>query len=378
MTPDAPLAACWAGTLYFLARVLIDGDGRAWFGVGTFLGLGLLSKYTIVLLGPATLLFLTLDPGSRSWFRRAAPYAGTAWALAIFSPVIVWNARHHWASFAFQSTGRVEAAHRFSLHYLLGTVVGVLTPLGLYLAGWAILARAGTDETRRRVLFARVYTLVPLAVFVVFSLAHRVKFNWTGPLWLAVVPAVASLLTAVPAGWVRGCWRATVAILSVAVVVFLQYLATGLPGVPYRSQTELFPVGWREMARELSTQRHEIQGANAAPPVRLVGMDRDFITSEMAFYTPDGPDASREITGSHLFDSESLMYAYWFPAQQADGDTLLLAAFERKDIDSPRIPRHSTSAGPVEEHLLRIDGRPVRPYYTRVVFGYHHERLPAK
>lgn len=52
MTPDAPLIACWAGTLYFLYRALIDEKRHAWLGVGIWLGLGMLSKYTIALLGP--------------------------------------------------------------------------------------------------------------------------------------------------------------------------------------------------------------------------------------------------------------------------------------------------------------------------------------
>ena len=46
ITPDAPLTACWAGALYFLARVFFQENGRAWLGVGICLGLGMLSKYT--------------------------------------------------------------------------------------------------------------------------------------------------------------------------------------------------------------------------------------------------------------------------------------------------------------------------------------------
>ena len=65
MTPDASLTACWAGALYFLSRVIFANSARAWCGVGVCIGLGLLSKYTIALLGPAALLFALLDPPSR-------------------------------------------------------------------------------------------------------------------------------------------------------------------------------------------------------------------------------------------------------------------------------------------------------------------------
>ncbi len=238
-----------------------------------------------------------------------------------------------------------------------------------------LAARRTADEAGRTILFARVYTLVPLAVFVVFSLTHRVKLNWTGPLWLAVVPMVAVSLVGASAGWMRTGWKVTVGVLCAGYVAVLQYLASGLPGVRYSGQTELLPVGWKQMASELETRRHDLERSGVSGPVFVVGRDRDFIASEEAFYCPDQAHAVQETTGSHLFDSESLMYAYWFPAQGLDGATLLLVAFEQDEIENRRILRHCAGPGPVEGHSLQINGRPVRTYYTRVVTGYHSGRL---
>ncbi len=61
MTPDAPLYAAWGGCVYFLERALVAQKRRAWWGVGCCMGLGMLSKYTIILLGPATVAFLLAD-----------------------------------------------------------------------------------------------------------------------------------------------------------------------------------------------------------------------------------------------------------------------------------------------------------------------------
>ena len=44
MTPDAPLYAAWAGCLYFLERALIAQESPSMVGVGTCVGLGMLSK----------------------------------------------------------------------------------------------------------------------------------------------------------------------------------------------------------------------------------------------------------------------------------------------------------------------------------------------
>ena len=162
-----------------------------------------LSKYTIVLLGPATLLFIALDPASRQWLRRAEPYIAVAIAVLVAMPVFIWNAEHHWASFAFQGTRRMQSKFRFSAFELLGSILLLLSPLGAAAAGTALMKlRRTADEIHqldRRLLFAAVYTLMPLAVFVAFSMFHQIKLNWTGPVWLAVIPVIASEFSRAPA-----------------------------------------------------------------------------------------------------------------------------------------------------------------------------------
>ena len=201
MMPDAPLLAAWAGALFFLERVFFGGSRTAWLGVGICLGLGVVSKYSIALLGPAIVLFMLIEPKSRYWFGRPWPYAGAALALAIFSPVIAWNATHGWVSFLFQSARRVQEPFQFSLHLLLLSIVAILTPAGL-ISVWRVLLPEGTSSIRRfladsnrRWLFAATFTVVPLSVFMTFSLFHDVKLNWTAPVWLAVLPAMAALVT---------------------------------------------------------------------------------------------------------------------------------------------------------------------------------------
>ena len=139
MTPDAPLTAAWAGALYFLYRALIKDQARAWWGAGVCLGLGLLSKYTIVLLGFSTLLFMIIDPRSRQWLKRPEPYAAVLLAAMIFSPVIAWNARNEFASFAFQTSRRLADRPQFALPKLIGSVLVLLTPTGAVAAFWALL-----------------------------------------------------------------------------------------------------------------------------------------------------------------------------------------------------------------------------------------------
>ena len=388
MTPDAPLTACWAATLYFLARVCFDHADhapRAWLGVGLCLGLGLLSKYTVALLGPAAMLFLLLDAPSRGWWRRWEPYAAAGLAVLIFSPVIRWNLAHHGASFAFQGTARLRAHAEFSLPALLGSVLLMLTPVGVWLAARAwrrggAATAAVLDGERRRWLFAWVFTLVPLAVFVAFSLTHRVKLNWTGPLWLALVPALAAQIAGdgpgAPAAGLRRAWRITVTALAVLSLGLLQYLSFGVPGVRYARNIALLPVGWAQLGGELEREQAAVRQAGGER-VLIVGMDRDFIASEAAFYHAGRPGGVAEVTGAHLFGSVSLMYAYWFPPAELEGTSLVLASFEREWLDSRAVQRHCAALEPIRQHTLVVNGQPVCAYYTRVALGYHSAGVAA-
>ncbi len=384
ITPDSPLTTCWAAMLYYLARVFFLGKSRAWLGVGISLGVGMLSKYTIALLGPATLLFLVLDPTSRVWFRRPAPYLAVALSALIFTPVLWWNIHHDWASFAFQGKDRVTARRHFSLHELLASALAILTPIGLYL-GTKILwkgkplpsseTRTSTPEAthRRQLLFVRVFTLVPLSVFLFFSLTHRVKLNWTGPLWLALIPMLAAALvfhskTDRPA--LRLAWHTTGAILATTYFIFLQYLAHGLPGLGYSHNTELLPVGWRELGRALETQQQALEQSTGSK-VMIVGMDRNFIASEAAFYHTHPAASVSQVTGAHLFGGRSLMYKFWRPASAEENATLLLASFEKVTIDDNSIEEHTDALGRIESQLLIRNNKAIRILYTRHATGYH-------
>jgi dolichol-phosphate mannosyltransferase len=379
ITPDAPLTACWAGILYFLARVFFKEDGRAWWGLGICLGVGMLSKYTIALLGPATLLFMALDPQSRRWFRNGAPYSAVLLSAIIFAPVLVWNAQHDWASFAYQGRDRVAVPWRFSTHELLGSILVVLTPVALFLAVRVLAERRSLDAkssyAARVRLFCRVFTLVPLAVFVIFSMMHRVKLNWTGPVWLAVIPAVAAQLTAAPSLLTRRAWTATVVLACVIYPAFLIYLSFGLPGLGYSAKMELLPVGWSEMGAALERLKREIQ-EQTQTPTAVVGMDRNFIASEAAFYSVNQAAAVRETTGSHLFGRSSLMFEFWTPSPTLEGATLLLVSFRRQELERAAIRNRCIRLDPITEHLLTRNGKPICRYFTSVAVGYRSKARP--
>jgi dolichol-phosphate mannosyltransferase len=382
MTPDAPLTAAWSGTLYFMYRALIKDRARAWWGVGVCLGLGLLSKYTIVLLGCSALLFMVIDPRSRHWLKRVEPYGAVLLAAMIFSPVIVWNARNDFASFAFQTSRRLADRRQFALFKLLGSVLVLLTPTGAVAAAWA-LGRGGAvvsgaeatveAQQRRGRRFIQVAVLTPLAVFALFSLRHEVKLDWTGAPWIASLPVLA-------AGIVRPlhrmgkaiarAWLPTVIVVLLLYGAGLFYLARGIAGVGYGRHAELVPVGWRELGREVGAIADEIARRTGTDPL-IVGMDRYAIASELAFYRPDRAKAIAETSSAHLFGQVGLMYERWFPAAGQSGRQLLLVAWNPTDLSDRVVGEHVDRLDPIQQGLLMRDRQLIRPFYYRAAYGFH-------
>jgi dolichol-phosphate mannosyltransferase len=388
MTPDAPLTACWAAALYCLERALIAGRPRAWWGAGVALGVGLLSKYTIVLLGGGALLFMLLDPVARRDFRRPEPYAAVLIAAAVFAPVIYWNAQHEWASFAFQTSRRLAERPRFSLHKLIGAAVVLITPTGVAALVAALLRRLPADGARttdgapaadqslgRRRRFLAICMLVPLAVFFVFSLRHEVKLDWTGAPWVAALPllglGMAQAAAASRGRWPGLAWPPTLALLLLIYAVGLWYLAIGIPGVGYSSHMELAPVGWREFGRRIEAVADSVRRGSG--DVLVVGMDRYAIASEAAFYAADRSRSVATSSSAHLFGDMGLMYERWFPPAAQAGRTLLLVAWDAATLQDPRVARQVERLDPVQVGELTRNQHLVRRFYYRVAHGYRPE-----
>ena len=121
-------------------------------------------------------------------------------ALALFSPVILWNAQHQWASFAFQGTKRLAGDFNFSLPALLGAILLLLTPTGALAAIAVVLSKTSRLTTSANIQHHRadrlllLSVLIPFAVFFLCSLTRQTKLNWTGPLWIGVMPSITALM----------------------------------------------------------------------------------------------------------------------------------------------------------------------------------------
>lgn len=289
VTPDAPLMAASSFVLLCLAILLASGRGAWWLAVGAAVGAALLSKYTALFFGPVILIWLLAVPELRRWLRTPWPYLGGLVALAIFSPVIIWNAEHHWVSFAKQfGRARVD---QFTLRYiveLIPTQIVFATPPVFALAAMGLFALSKRGEGARaaRVLInATVWTLT--IYFVWHSLHGRVEANWFGPIYpaLAIAAAVASDVARwQPCGrnFADACRRWALPVgIGMFVALVVQVNTGVLSGYRRDASVRSVGVGVRELAAGIEALRVK-SGA------RCVLAQGYGVTSWLRFYLPKG------------------------------------------------------------------------------------------
>lgn len=118
--------------------------------------------------------------------------------MVVFSPVIIWNAQNHWASFGFQTTRRAGELVSFSLKDFfayLGSQMGLLSPL-IYAGIIYALVKIGKEglKNKDRVWLALFSWSAPILLFfTLVSFRYWVKINWVVPGYVTAVLALVAI-----------------------------------------------------------------------------------------------------------------------------------------------------------------------------------------
>jgi len=200
VTTDALLLLAWSLAAWGLWRVWRDGRWRDWLLLGLWVGLGLLSKYTMGAFALSALGFLIMAgrrPTQRVSLWRGLPVA-VGVALACIAPNLLWNAQHGWPTLTHTAeiTVGAEASNTWStlgeflggLLLLVGPLVG-LWALAHALRRPAVSAALVTGPIERRSAWLLVAWLAaPLTLIgLAQSLHAKAQVNWTAPVLIGLL-----------------------------------------------------------------------------------------------------------------------------------------------------------------------------------------------
>ncbi len=289
-TPDTPVVVAACFLLFFLSKVLETGRGVWWLAVGAAFGAGMLSKFSMAFFAISILAWVLLVPELRKWLFSPWSWAGALLALAVFSPVLIWNAQHGWASFLLQLDRMT--VHEGSLAYLgelIGTQFGLATPpifvLGcMGLVGF--LKQRSEPYAARALIGAMVWPIV--IYFIWHTFRGRVEGNWPEPLYPAFVVAAAVAAhrlhwSGIAAGLVLWSRRLAVPVgIGFAGLLYLQAIFGLVPLGEADPTARQLGAGWTVLGAEID----QLRKRTGAPMV----LTKDYGTAGwLAFYLPSRP-----------------------------------------------------------------------------------------
>lgn len=356
-TPDAPSTFFWALSFLCLAMLFKTGRGAWWLGVGLSAGLGAISKYTDLFLGLGIVLALVIDRDLRRWFASPWLWAGGALALIAFSPVLLWNHEHGWASFGFQF-GRLAGAG-FAPSHLADYVGGQVALLNPFIAVFVVLAvalwLAGPPVRCRREIGLSLATIAPLILYMLIHATHdRVDGAWLAPAYPAAALSAAAAAQSYEGsrawcGLLRFMRRAAAPVGIAAVLGvfwFLYFPDAKIPGQP--GPLSSFS-GWSRLAGDADAMRRQ---AGAA----WIATDSYRTAAVLSFYLRDSGVPVVQV-------NERIRYVF-APAPDAsllkEPALLLLRSSLTEPTDYSRCFAVAARTGTLRHHGLA--GRLLEPY----------------
>lgn len=359
ITTDAALLFFWTLALYGLARALDGNHWRDWLLLGLALGLGGLSKYSMVFFAVGGLALIALSAEARRQLRNPRLYAAVVLAFLIFLPNLVWNAQHQFVSVEHTAEiSRLDRAlfHSDKLAEFLGAQFIVFGPI-LFAAFAHIAMRHGPHlvaDHRYVRLFA--FSAPVLALFILLAFLTHAFANWGAMAY----PAATLLVTA---WWLaRGKlhWLQFAIALNIALMLGLYHYhaLANLAGIELTRKTDPYSrvSGWRALGQEadklLATH----------PNARLISDDRKLLAELIYYVRPHPFDAVIYNPSGTVGDQYALQHdlknsplgEFIFIAERPLDPALLARQFaEVKPLGSIRIPLYRDYARTAEVYWLR-------------------------
>ena len=301
MTIDAPFMFCWSGALYAFWRFLEQCNHRFLWAVATIfaLGLGMLSKQTMLAFFPLAGLFLLLNPDHRGELLRSPVWLTALGALMFLTPIVWWNMHQGWVT--LQHTSEHFRAVLFSVatrlltfaEYLAGQG-GVISPItGFLTATMAFSGLIMFKSINKPDRYLVCFSAIPLMGVLILSLVQRVEPNWPGPFYASGIVLLA--------GWATGQtnfarrlaplrrWFLPGVCVGAIFCLVLYALPYALPLLDLSGARVDLTVrlrGWHQLAQEIDAQLASFPRPKPSIIIAVTGRGP---ASELAFYMENKP-----------------------------------------------------------------------------------------
>ncbi|MEI7879244.1 MAG: glycosyltransferase family 39 protein [bacterium] len=314
MTTAGPYYVCWITAAFtgWHMKQKQTSSTAAFFLLGSMIGVGMLCKYTILLVLPGILLYLFRHV-VQSWKQRLPALVAVLTGIILFSmPIYIWNVQRDWPTLAHligatRLPGGDAPAHSGWPYNPLWTLSYFIYPLAILAPPAAfLLFRAmreafkpqNTPSNARDIMSYALHTAIPILTFyLLISSRTDVKLNWPAAGFTVFLIPLASYLAAHHASdaVTRKLWRWTVGIglVSLLFIALGKYPiaainGTKILGIKISTQPMLKRVtGFKEIVKSVECAAAELKKDTGQEPFYIASTYGR--AALLAFYVKNHP-----------------------------------------------------------------------------------------
>ena len=326
ITPDGPMLLFWTLTMFALFGAVGSDKISWWIFSGIFMGAAFYSKYPAGLVAIAAFIYLIGNKNRRKLLARPGPYIAAILSMLVFLPVLIWNYRHGWASFVFQSEHRLSESVAFRFDYLLGFIGSQFGVVGIFLLPlffWGLIRTIKLNSGDNKTALFWWFTVVPLVAFTLVSPFHYVKMNWLAPAYLSGLPLAVFYYMNSKGKFLRSYGKFAL-IVSLIFTLEIHVLAV-VPIIGFGRADTIN--GWQTLANRVDEIKGEMQKDG---PLFICGYEYK-TASELRFYLKGQPETlSNSIVGQN-----GLAYDYWSDPDSLVGKNCIFVYDQRNRYHDP-------------------------------------------
>jgi dolichol-phosphate mannosyltransferase len=333
LTPEQPQLVFWLLSLYLALRIVKTQQSLYWYPLGIAAGLGLLSKFPMLLFPVGLLLFLLLSKENRPWLIKKEPYLAAGIALVVASPVLIWNIQHGFPSLAYHGA-RLGSPNYLNnlLNFLVLQFLMYSPPLFIFAVTtffYGFWKRLRSTDNYTLLLVSTSFPA--FAAFLLVSPFTLVGGHWTSTAYPGLIVVLCQRWLSLPPSPMRKIrFWSNIGIIVLINILFVGYYAF------------LFPIP-EELQGKAYTINQELESYIKGSRVDHVFSNQMGVASLVAFYGK---------TEVYLPQGAWKQFDIWGRPELKRGDDILYFVF----------------ADPEKEKQLRTAFRMVRPDEQKRIF----------
>jgi 4-amino-4-deoxy-L-arabinose transferase-like glycosyltransferase len=125
LSPDSFDSLWWSLLAYIVIRVIRRKESKLWIMAGLVVGIGMLTKLTIIFFVGALFISMLAFPASRKYLRSKWFVVGGVLAILFVIPMIYWNSVHGWPMIQFYLEFRGDVSGGGPLTFFTTQLLGI-------------------------------------------------------------------------------------------------------------------------------------------------------------------------------------------------------------------------------------------------------------